>query len=164
MAEAPACSGREAPACSGTVWKTAVFSTPEHVVAEAPEHVVAQSGKRVVAEAPEHVVAQSGKRVVAEAPEHVVAESGACSGTERKTAVFKPFTWRIEINRRKLAGRGYSYHWLWRLTLDDGKTRRSRYGGNLTSLPDGERLAQYKHNSRRHAKRNKGNEQAAVRR
>jgi hypothetical protein len=40
--------------------------------------------------------------------------------------------WRIEINRRKRAGGGYSYHWLYR--FGSGKDRRAVYGGTVDSL------------------------------
>lgn len=54
--------------------------------------------------------------------------------------------------RRRGPSGGYWYHWVYRLRLPDGG-RRSRYGGTLETLPRPERLAQYRRNSKRHARR-----------
>ncbi len=67
-------------------------------------------------------------------------------------------SWRIEINRRPGPEGSYWYHWLYRLTLPDGR-RASRYGGSMEMLPSPERLAQYKRNSKRHARRVQRHEQ-----
>lgn len=40
--------------------------------------------------------------------------------------------WRIEINRRPLAGGGWSYHWLYR--FGSGSERRAVYGGTVDRL------------------------------
>lgn len=40
--------------------------------------------------------------------------------------------WRIEINRRRKADGGWSYHWIYR--FGSGKERRSFYGGTVDRL------------------------------
>lgn len=40
--------------------------------------------------------------------------------------------WRIEINRRRKADGGWSYHWLYR--FGSGRDRRAIYGGTIDRL------------------------------
>ncbi len=41
-------------------------------------------------------------------------------------------SWRIEINRRRKVGGGWSYHWLYR--FGSGKARQAVYGGTADEL------------------------------
>ncbi len=80
------------------------------------------------------------------------------SAPTRATSPRPALSWRIEINRRPGPEGSYWYHWVYRLTLPDGR-RASRYGGSLDRLPSPERLAQYKRNSKKHARRVRTHEQ-----
>jgi len=40
--------------------------------------------------------------------------------------------WRIEINRRRKSGGGWSYHWLYR--FGSGRDRTAIYGGTIDRL------------------------------
>jgi hypothetical protein len=72
-------------------------------------------------------------RVVANRSKPVVAKPIATTRTgENATTRGSIATWRIEINRRKLANGGYSHHWNYRFTIDG--QRRAVYGGNLEKL------------------------------
>jgi hypothetical protein len=70
------------------------------------------------------------------------------SGNEQTKIV----SWRTEINRRRTKKGSYHYHWIYRLTLANGK-RMSRYGGKIDTLPMPSRWSQYKRNSKKLAKR-----------
>lgn len=62
-------------------------------------------------------------------PKPVVAQRT----TTRATTDSSPgLVWRIEINRRKKAKGGYSYHWLYR--FGRGPDRRAVYGGTADQL------------------------------
>jgi hypothetical protein len=86
---------------------------------------------------------------VASAAPPVVAQSVVASNLQSNAttnATTKPSTvtnhattaaplvvaWRIEINRRKKADGGWSYHWLYR--FGSGDERRSVYGGTADKL------------------------------
>jgi hypothetical protein len=65
---------------------------------------------------------------------YVVANSNATTRTRQNATTRGSLatTWRIEINRRKLANGGYSHHWNYRFTING--QRRAVYGGNLEKL------------------------------
>ena len=96
------------------------------MVAAPTPHVVASTG---------HVVAS----VVASREEpHATTHDGDNATTRpavvaAASATTRPaLAWRIEINRRPLAGGGWSYHWLYR--FGSGDQRRAVYGGTVDRL------------------------------
>jgi hypothetical protein len=57
----------------------------------------------------------------------------ATTSAPRNATTSRPaLVWRIEINRRRKASNGWSYHWLYR--FGSGNERRSVYGGTIDQL------------------------------
>ena len=85
------------------------------------------------------------KNVVAD----VVATRETTTEKKKPATTRKKYNWRIEINKRKKKDNGFTYHWIYRLTKENGK-RKSKYGGSLDSLKmrNPERWESYKQNSK----------------